>query len=132
MTSCEIYHQSILTMPDVMLPVRSALKTQIPEHFISLSFKAKSVGNMSNLPRPDHVPEILQWGSPVVGVHGTCPICLEKGRHLQIQCLRCRQMPGCCQWLPALKRTEALNFRCPICRFGPRVSEGERVALLLR
>ena len=43
-----------------MLPVRSALKTQIPEHSKqSLS----SVGNMSNLPRPDHVPEILQGGA---------------------------------------------------------------------
>ena len=118
---------------DVMLPVRSALKTQIPERFISLSFKAKSVDNMTNPSCPDHIPEIPQWGTPVVGVHtGTCPICLENGRHLQIQCLRCWQMPGCCQCLPALRRTQPLNHRCPICRFGPRVSEGERVALLLR
>ena len=62
LTSCKKYHQSILTMPwDVMLPVRSALKTQIPERFISLSFKATSVGNMSNPSCPDHVPEIPQW-----------------------------------------------------------------------
>ena len=95
------------------------------ERFISLSFKAKSVGNMSNPSCQDHVPEILQWGTPVLGVHaGTCPICLEKGRHLPIQCLRCRQMPGWCQCLRTLRRTEAQNCCCPLCRFGP---PGERL-----
>ena len=49
------------------------------ERFISLSFKAKSVGNMSNPSCPDHVPEILQWGTPVFGVHaGTSRYALKR------------------------------------------------------
>ena len=112
LTSCQKYHQSMLTLPgDAMLPVRSTLKTQIPEHFIWTCPRNPGVGEPSGR---------SPWNLP------------EKGRHLQIHCLMCRQTPGCCQCLPSLKRVETQTFRCPICRFGPRVSDSERVALLLR
>ena len=55
-------------------------------------------------PCPDHEPEIPPWGTAVdEAVFDDCVVCGESGRHLQIQCLRCQRMPGCCQcppWLP--------------------------------
>ena len=71
-------------------------------------------------PCPDHEPEIPPWGTAVdEAVFDDCVVCGESGRHLQIQCLRCQQMPGCCQCLPmATSQTPCLEFlRCPLCRF---------------
>ena len=50
-------------------------------------------------PCPDHEPEIPPWGTAVGGQFGDCVVCWESGRHLQIQCFLCQQMPGCCECL---------------------------------
>ena len=134
LTSCQKYHQSFLTMPgDVMFLVRSALKTYIRERFISLSFKQSrsSVGDMNNLPCPGHVTEIPQWGSPVAGVHGTCPICHKKGRLLQIHCLRCRQMRGASSATLFISGSKRRIFYALFAGFGHGWAM-ERVVLLLR
>ena len=73
---------------------------------------------MYSAPCPEHEAEVPPWGTPVdEAIFRDCVVCLDSGRHLHIQCLRCRQMPGCCQCLPGLTQTTDGPLKCPTSRF---------------